>query len=321
MYQALYNKFVLSRFFLALSLVALSAISFTSCIRKNFDAPPDQNGIDPKLNVNMTLAQLQGMVLPPNSGLGGFITSDSIVSGVVCLDDRTGNLYKEIIIQDSTGGMELLLDRTYLYNYYPVGRKVYVKLKGLYIGTYHGGPVLGYQLSPTGSVLAIPSTLIENYIVGANTGNSVVPIDVTLDQLVPNTIPAPIYFNRLVRISSAQFKKTDTGQVYALPGTLTSSTSRYIETCTSAQDLQVHNYGYSNFQAALTPAGNGTITGVFQTYNNAGELIIEDTTGVNMRGSRCPTIVNHLTGIDSISIDSLHKLGAGISTGQGIAID
>ena len=54
------------------------------------------------------------------------------------MDDRSGNYYKSIVIQDSTGGIELKFNDGFLYNQYPIGRTLYIKCKDLILTDYNG---------------------------------------------------------------------------------------------------------------------------------------------------------------------------------------
>ncbi len=80
------------------------------------------------------------------------ITDDVIIGGIVCMDDKSGNYYKKIVIQDETGGIEIEIDQTNLYTDYPVGRKVYVRCKGLFLGNYFDIPQLGATPDERGSL-------------------------------------------------------------------------------------------------------------------------------------------------------------------------
>jgi len=81
-------------------------------------------------------------------------------NGIVTADDRSGNFYKQIVIQDSTAGLTVLIDNNSLFNEYPVGRKIYIKLKGLYMSKYAATPQLGYLPDATGSISNIPGSLV-----------------------------------------------------------------------------------------------------------------------------------------------------------------
>ncbi len=77
------------------------------------------------------------------------IEKDIVIGGQVVSEDRSGNIYKSLYIQDATGGIELKLGKTALYNDYKLGQWVYVKCSGLTLGAYNGMLQLGYA-DPTG---------------------------------------------------------------------------------------------------------------------------------------------------------------------------
>ena len=77
------------------------------------------------------------------------VTSNIWIKGQVISSDRTGNIYKEIYIQDETGGIDLKLGKSSLYSDYKLGQWVYVRCAGLTVGSYNGMPQLGLD-DPTG---------------------------------------------------------------------------------------------------------------------------------------------------------------------------
>ncbi len=77
------------------------------------------------------------------------IEKDIVIGGQVVSEDRSGNIYKSLYIQDATGGIELKLGKSALYNDYKLGQWVYVKCSGLTLGAYNGMIQLGYA-DPTG---------------------------------------------------------------------------------------------------------------------------------------------------------------------------
>lgn len=77
------------------------------------------------------------------------IDKDIVIGGQVVSEDRSGNIYKSLYIQDATSGIELKLGKNALYNDYKLGQWVYVKCGGLTLGAYNGMKQLGYA-DPTG---------------------------------------------------------------------------------------------------------------------------------------------------------------------------
>lgn len=97
------------------------------------------------LETNKTIKALKDMYV---SG-GVKIEEDIIIGGQVVSEDKSGNIYKSIYIQDETGGIEVKIGKTGLYNDYKLGQWVYVKCSGMKLGDYNGMKQIGLD-DPTG---------------------------------------------------------------------------------------------------------------------------------------------------------------------------
>ncbi|MEL7120703.1 MAG: DUF5689 domain-containing protein, partial [Bacteroidota bacterium] len=127
MIQFNYN---LTNLFFLLTLTFLS----WSCVDQNFDEPPVP-GL-PNIEANTTIAALKALhTIGDDDDL---ITDDFIISGIVVADDRSGNFFKSLIIQDQTGGLDIRINTTDLYNDFPIGMRIFVRCKDLYIGDFNG---------------------------------------------------------------------------------------------------------------------------------------------------------------------------------------
>ena len=95
------------------------------------------------LTPNTTIMQLKQMYKDKK---GPFKVNDNIIiGGQVISDDKSGNIYKSLYIQDATGGIEVKLGKTGLYNDYKPGQWVYVKCSGLTVGAYNGMIQIGWE--------------------------------------------------------------------------------------------------------------------------------------------------------------------------------
>lgn len=254
----------------------------SSCIHDNFDEPP-VNGVDPNLNVTMTIADLKAMY----TGTHIQITDTNLViAGIVNADDETGNFYKSIVIQDSTAGILIRVDQSSLYADFPVGRKVYVKLAGLWLGDYGGLIQLGgaATIGSTTEVDYIPAGLLDTYIVKATLNHTVTPIPVTIDVLDDS------YQNMLIQLSGVQVAPIDTGKTYA-DAVLLQTVNINIEDCND-NTIILRNSGYSTFAGQLLPSGNGTLTAVYSVYGSDRQLMIRNPNDLNMGGVRCDPYLN-----------------------------
>jgi hypothetical protein len=100
-----------------LAVIALMATVFiSSCRKDDFDTPP-AGGSDPALIANTTIADLKAGYVAGNFDS---IDTDIIIAGVVIADDKSGNFYKTIVLQDSTGGIAIRIDISDYYTKYPM---------------------------------------------------------------------------------------------------------------------------------------------------------------------------------------------------------
>lgn len=264
----------------SLLMLLIGILSVSSCIKKDFDAPPDNSGYDPMLTVTHSIKEIQDLPSPTK------IEEDWIISGIVNIDDREGNYYKKITIQDGSGGIEILLDQNNLYNDFPVGRKVYVKLKGLFKSDYNGLHQLGYTPDGTGSLINIPFTMIDQHMVKANYPNIIVPDTLTLAELASPSAVSHLV-NKLVVVKDVEFVSDVVGLSIADPASIRSATNRNLQECSSPTKIVVRSSGYAKFQPMPIPGGNGTITAVYTIFGSTPQLVIRSMADLNLTNVRC----------------------------------
>jgi ribosomal protein L31 len=269
------------------------AVVGTSC-KKKFDAPPAE---EPPTNMtaNTTIAQLKARHTVPGAIDKIDSGSEIIIRGIVIGDDRSGNLYKTIVIQDSTGGIALNINGTNLYTSYPIGREIFVKCNNLYLSDYNKQIQLGggIQTGTTPALADIPTTTINNVIFKGSVNNVVTPKDVTPAQLGTN-MDDP-YQNTLIRLTGVEFSSTDTAKTFASPGVASPSAASFrLYSCNSTPpfynssiNTELRTSNYSNFAGVALPNGNGTITAIYTIFGNSKQLTIRDVNDVKFDGARC----------------------------------
>ena len=136
-----------------------------------------------KLDVNCSIAQLKALYA--KYGALKIEDDDLVIGGKVISDDRSGNIYRELYIQDDTGVISVKIGLSSLYSDYKLGQMVYVRLGGLTIGQYNGMPQLGME-DPTGeyeTAYLDNRYLIDAHVVRGAWGDPVPPLRVTEDEL------------------------------------------------------------------------------------------------------------------------------------------
>ena len=260
---------------------------FNSCVDDDFDTPP-ADGTDPDITANTTIAELKAL-----HTIGGLeeVKDDIIITGIVIADDRSGNFFRQLIIQDETGGIELRINETDLFNEYGIGRRVFVNCRTLWLGDYNGVTQLGAGTEPDdrgGVQLArIPAVLLPEFLVKGQWNQPVIPVVKSIAQLRNTDI------STLVTVENSQFVLATCERTYARDYTTTQGTrvqeslNQDVESCDNGALMVVRTSGFANFASEMLPSGSGTITGVYSVFGSTKQLLIRNTDDVDMNGSRC----------------------------------
>lgn len=145
-----------------------------------------------------------------------FIGDNVVIKGKLSSSDRSGNIYKSIYIQDETGGMEIKLGRTSLYNEYHEGETLYVRCEGLTLGMYgfssssgNGMVQLGFA-DPTGdyetSYFELQE-LVDQHVFHGEKGSPVKPAVLTESDLPGKnaTVSTCPYLGELVTLKGLRY--------------------------------------------------------------------------------------------------------------------
>ncbi|MBL7794973.1 MAG: hypothetical protein JNJ90_00575 [Saprospiraceae bacterium] len=277
-----------------LLLLALFLTGTTACVKREFDEPPT-GGEPVNVTANTTIAALKALHVTTNGGFDK-ITGDLIIEGTVVMDDRSGNYYKTLVIQDATGGIEVKFNDGYLFNQFPVGRKMYIYCKDLILTDYNGLTQLtGSTVEEGGNLqdVGLTETQVRKKVVkGPISATPPAPAVVGISDLNASHI------STLIRLENVQFIAADAGKTYADPVTQF-SLNRTLMNCTGGK-LILRTSGYANFAGTLTPTGSGSITGVLGIYGNTLQLYIRDINDVNMAGERCSGVGGQLMSIKDL---------------------
>src|SRR5690606_37447009 len=144
---------------------------------------------------------------------------DKYVKAVVIADDKSGNFYKTIVVRDEDGthGVSISIDEVEIHSHYPVGRRVYIHLKDLYIGDVNNLPTLNFgnyrdngRLRMAGS----PGTVMQKVLLKGAGGLPVEPVKVNINQLGNAAL------NTLVQLDDVEFRDATQNTTYADPNPL-----------------------------------------------------------------------------------------------------
>ncbi len=267
-------------FFNKIHFLALLALlcSVVACVDQDFDEPPGAVEVDLPSNL-ISIAELKAKHV---EGQFERLEEDAAIRAVVIADDESGNYFKTLILQDESGGIELKINSTALYNEFPIGREIYVLVKGLYLGDFAGNTQLGGVLfNDDGEqrLGGIEDIFVDDFIIKGESDKPITPNIITIDALNESHI------HTLVELKDVQLFIQDVDIPYA-DAVNRFSTNLRVEEC-DGDLITLRSSGFADFADDAPPAGNGSLIGVYSVFNSTKQIFIRNTDDVLMTGERC----------------------------------
>ena len=259
-----------------LSYLLLIAILATSCER-DYDAPPLN---EPKYNgaaPNITISGLKEKFATVTSNAPQLIEESLIVRARVGGNDISGNIYKQLIIQDETGGISIGVDQNSIYTTYRVGQEVFLDLKNLYIVNYGGELQIGQGTTQANRIPWVnfkdhahlnewpDSTLVAPKVVGIK--------DLKVDMN-----------NTVVQLDNVYFVNGGKS-TFAINETTTSQTLKDKD----GNSIDVRTSSFSTFAKDILPSGTGTLIGVLGRFNGNWQFTIRSKADVKDFNGETPS--------------------------------
>jgi hypothetical protein len=235
-----------------------------------------------ELEVTHTMEQIKAMA---GFGVREF-TEEMVISGYVVSSDRDGNFYKTMMLQDAlenpSCALRFAIDRTEYHTIYEVGRKVFVKLKGLAIGYHFGHLTIG---EARGSVLEnISSFLMEQYFLKNCERGVLVPKTRHFSELNEEDTGMLLVFHEV------QFHTQELEKTYANVHNTQAVEFRLQQWnlgCVGAEEIILKNSGFTSFKSQRISAKKGELTAVLEKRYDQYYLVIRNTEDVFLNQVRC----------------------------------
>ncbi|UGU14203.1 DUF5689 domain-containing protein [Sinomicrobium kalidii] len=255
------------------------------CVNSIYDAP-ETTCTEDGLKANATFSEIKQLY----KGEVIRIKKDLVVEGYVISSDKAGNFYGTLHLQDRPehpeDGFQIDVDVRDYHLFYPVGKKILIRLKGLYLGKSGGAIKAGGVFTYGGSAPSVgrlPASQVNEHIfVSCDPPEEIVPEVATPEALNDTMV------NTLVRLNGMEVAPEHICQPYAIAEE--SGTDRILRNCED-QEIILQNSGYADFQSRILPEGNGTVTGVLGKSDDNYQLTIRDTSDLKLADERCGGLV------------------------------
>ena len=260
----------------------LSVSSALLACERDYDQPlltePEYTGPA----ANTTIAELREIGAGATEDVEFIIADDLVLKAVITGNDESGNIFKKIYLQDETGAIEMEVDQSSVYNYYPVGQTVYIDLNGLSISVYGDEQQLGH---PDGYLYRTPWEEFTAHVSKDGWGNPENAKPIVLDDISAVNADVEAYKFKLVQFTNVSF-------VNGGKNTFAPEEDYGEETITDSHGntIMVRTSSYADFAGDILPEGTGNVTGILGRFRGAWQLTlrtaddVSDFTGGNAGG-------------------------------------
>lgn len=261
----------------------VAAAGFTSC-EGDLERPP-MSLPTASNEPNTTIAALKSQVWQTSANYVVNVGTNSdgeniYIAGRVISSDASGNIFKNIVLQDATGALAVSINAYDLYKSYQQGQQVVVNVTGLKIGGYNGLLQIGGEGTYNGapSMTFMDPTLFASHA-EVNGFAEIARIDTLTASIAElNEAKASVeglqkWQSQLVRIDGVSFE--DAGQPYAG----SSNANRYVKDA-DGNRINVRNSSYADFAQATLPSGRGSIVGILSFYSKDWQILLNGLDGV-----------------------------------------
>ena len=258
--------------------IALGAALVTGCVNDDDYAIPNLECNDPNLVATKQVQDIYNQATTSPV----LYTADDIIEARVVSSDKGGTFFKVMYLNslDGTRGFSLAINRQDLYNEYNVGRKVYIKLKGLYtqirnntlqIGALYNNNVgqiaeNAYKLSLLNSCNTVDEETLVNPL--------------TLSQISDANI------GKLIELQNVQFSDAALGQTYYNAANVLGSETNHLITDATGATLIFRTGSFAEYAGIPVSSKSGKIRGILTKFGSDYQFIARYTTDIRLTEDR-----------------------------------
>ena len=246
----------------------------TSCMDGDWDVPTSIQHQPPYGNNQISIAENPTSILSlkrlyanhieNNSSIQ--ITEDIQLQVIINGNDEGGNFYKQISVQDQTGGIIVGINSSELFSYLPIGQKILINLKGLYIGAYGKQAQIGTLYNGSIGRMELADWKAHMRLVPASA------FEAKIDTLDFN--PGEDQIGRVVRIADAAIAGEGTQTLAPNDGSVKLVSNYANRTINGNKKTILRTSVYSKFAALAIPTGKADIYGICTRFNDTAQILM-----------------------------------------------
>jgi hypothetical protein len=252
-------------------LIIAAGILLAGCFEPEIVPPLTFDG-----EANMTIAEFCQLHKLSTDYPPTLIDTNAIITGIVISTDQYGSCYKEIFIQDETGGISIRTSNSAYYNKYPIGQRIFVKAKGLYLGNYISGGNYGYYqlgLYGNGRLEYLSAQSESQHLFRSGVPESL-PKPKEIRKVSDIDAEVGGDYHTLVKLVNCHFKEAKNGTKYYEERFVLGGAANQPIVLSSGGEIVARISAFNTFKDDVLPEGVLNITGILTKFGATPQFII-----------------------------------------------
>ena len=253
----------------------------TSCVNSDTYDIPENNLKTYDLTATKTVQQISAL----NSTVVPFlITTDDIIEAYVTSSDEKSNFYKSISFQTLGAtpigfSVPINITSSFAEGFVP-GRKVYIKLKGLYIAQVYGSMQIGGFYNGLIGRIAEDDWKNRLFISATKLDESALVRNLSLVDAITNENQ-----NTLIEIDAVQFAESSLNRTYYDVDSGGGATNHLMMSASTMTSV-IRFSDFAPFSGNMVPSGSGKIRGVLSKYSSTFQFVVRYETDIKLFAAR-----------------------------------
>jgi hypothetical protein len=277
----------------------LSAGLFTSCVNDEFGTPTLGDCSETSLVKNREVSQISaGAVVALHTSIVPGVSD--VIEAYVTSSDIGGNFFKSISFQtlDGSKAFSVPVDATSTFINYEPGRKVLIKMDGLYKDVKYDGMRIGGLYANSSGGAEVGRMTETDFKASVNRTCTAVNENQLVQQVtIAQAISGGTYLNKLIEFDRVEFVDNDINNTTyydpspSNPNTIGGATNRRIQDF-NGNSVIFRTSGYANFAAKPVASGSGKIRGIMTKYNTDYQFMVRSENDIKLTGARFTPLLN-----------------------------
>lgn len=268
--------------------VALTTGILSSCVKDDDYSTPELSGCTGTTLVkNREVSQILAtstVALHENIVPG---VSD-VIEAYVTSSDIAGNFFKSISFQtlDGSRAFSIPVDATNTFINYEPGRKVLIKMDGLYTDIKDGGMRIGSLYVDSSGAASVGRMSEADFRLAVQPSCEIKSEDVLVQKVSILDVQSDSYLNKLIEIDNIQFDDNAVGRTYYDPNNDIGGATNHYLTNVFGTKIVFRTSSYSNFASKSVSDKSGKVRGVLTKYGDTFQFLARSQKDIMLTSSR-----------------------------------